>query len=275
MAQSGSDDLPAFDFPKAVGRPDDGDATFQHFIDKTDKDLPKELQQAIAREQANEEQVKAMAAKDPNGAAKRLLTDLRKKPDDPQAAAKAWMLGDEFYRHSRRLAPEDRTRTLRSLVKYCDVAVAALTPVSATANVQQFETTALRSDIDLGDYDAGEALGKTLLAQADSKAPNYGDVIHDTNMALAEIALKKGDADLAAQRLIAASQTPGSPQLDSAGPRFPILPDMLQAGKRDAVVAYLKNVAKFWHSDTLPTWIATLQNGETPSDYLWRTKVGG
>jgi hypothetical protein len=47
---------------------------------------------------------------------------------------------------------------------------------------------------------------------------NYGNAVQDANLVLGRVALKEGHVDEAKQYLIAAGNSPGSPQMDSFGP---------------------------------------------------------
>lgn len=80
------------------------------------------------------------------------------------------------------------------------------------------------------------------------------------------IALRRGDMAGADRFLLAAGETPGSPQLDSFGPNMMLAKELLEKGERDTVVAYLQSCAKFWTmgGEKLQGWIATIKAGGTP-----------
>lgn len=96
---------------------------------------------------------------------------------------------------------------------------------------------------------------------------NYGNAVHDANSALGIVALSKGDRALAAKYLLEAAKSPGSPQLDSFGPKLALAELLVAAGERDAVIAYLEGIHRFWRMDNgkTRTWIAELQAGKTPT----------
>ncbi len=96
---------------------------------------------------------------------------------------------------------------------------------------------------------------------------NYGNAVFWANIVLGKIAFSKGDIEGACAYLIAASETPGSPQLDSFGPEFVLCSQLLTVGKGDFVERYLQNCSKFWEMDDgkLSQWIRDIHRGITPS----------
>ena len=75
---------------------------------------------------------------------------------------------------------------------------------------------------------------------------NYGNAVQDANLVLGRVALKEGHVDEAKQYLIAAGNSPGSPQMDSFGPNVSLAKDLLEKGERDVVIQYLGLCRKFW-----------------------------
>jgi len=121
---------------------------------------------------------------------------------------------------------------------------------------------------DAGDMAKAEQYANELLKSAQSADGNwnYGNAIHKGNIALGRVALRRGDVTAAKQHLLAAGDTPGSPNLDSFGPNMTLAKELLEKGERDAVIAYLRACAKFWKmgGSELQTWIATIKRGGTP-----------
>ncbi|SFN71734.1 hypothetical protein SAMN05216289_1602 [Dokdonella immobilis] len=66
--------------------------------------------------------------------------------------------------------------------------------------------------------------------------------------------------------LLEAAKSPGSPQLDSFGPNMLLANELVAAGERDAVIAYLRGVQLFWKMDDgeIEKWIEELKAGKTP-----------
>ena len=124
-----------------------------------------------------------------------------------------------------------------------------------------------------GAYKAGKlanakAMADEYLALA-AKYPcdwNYGNAIHDANAMLGLISLKAGNADAAADYLLKAGKTRGSPQLDSFGPELDLANALLKNGNVDAVKAYLNEIKSFWTMDNgnVDRWLAAIDKGERP-----------
>jgi predicted Zn-dependent protease len=70
---------------------------------------------------------------------------------------------------------------------------------------------------------------------------NYGNAVQDANLVLGRIAVKEGRVDEAKQYLLAAGNSPGSPQMNSFGPNVSLAKDLLEKGERDAVIQYRRN----------------------------------
>ena len=95
---------------------------------------------------------------------------------------------------------------------------------------------------------------------------NRGNRLHFGNLVLGRIALADGDLEAAAQYLLAAGRTPGSPQLGSFGPDMALARDLLERGQSQTVVRYLQLCLDFWKmgQDRLKNWIALVEAGRTP-----------
>ena len=95
---------------------------------------------------------------------------------------------------------------------------------------------------------------------------NGGNRIHYGNLVLGRIALVDGDLEEARARLIAAGQTPGSPQLNSFGPDMALAKALFERGEKQTVLRYLEMCLEFWEmgQDELKNWIALIEGGRTP-----------
>lgn len=121
----------------------------------------------------------------------------------------------------------------------------------------------------VNDLEAAIALAEEYLALSEkhSKSWNHGNAIHDGNAALSIVELRKGNNQKAAEFLIAAGQSPGSPQLNSFGPDFTLANVLLERGEEQAVIHYLRGVAEFWGDgkQRIPDWIKAIKNGKQPT----------
>ena len=95
---------------------------------------------------------------------------------------------------------------------------------------------------------------------------NYGNAVQDANLVLGRIAVKDGRVDEAKQYLLAAGNSPGSPQMNSFGPNVSLAKDLLEKGERDVVIQYLELCRKFWkmHRGRLDQWIQEIKDGKVP-----------
>jgi len=125
-----------------------------------------------------------------------------------------------------------------------------------------------KSAFEAGELDEAQEYASELLQLAPKFRNdwNYGNAVHQGNNVLGLVALQRGDISSAKEYLLAAGQTPGSPQLDSFGPNMTLAKELLEKGERDAVLTYLQSCGKFWKmgADSLQAWTATINGGGTP-----------
>jgi len=109
-----------------------------------------------------------------------------------------------------------------------------------------------------------EALNDAATATSDWSVANS---LHHAHITLGRIALRGGDLAEARKHLIQASQSQGSPQLDSFGPNMMLAKELLEKGERDAVIQYFQKCASFWKNDRgqLEQWAATVREGGIPN----------
>lgn len=105
------------------------------------------------------------------------------------------------------------------------------------------------------------------LAAAEPNDWNYGNALHKAHLMLGRVALVRGDLDTAEAELLAAARVPGSPQLASFGPNMQLALELLQAGRKDAVLEYFRLCGTFWQlgQSQLRTWSIDIENGRLPA----------
>ncbi len=124
-----------------------------------------------------------------------------------------------------------------------------------------------RAAFEAGALDKARTYAEEMLKSAASKHdPDYGNDVHQGNLILGRIALRAGDVEKAKAFLLAAGNTPGSPQLDSFGPNMTLAKELLERGEKDAVIKYLQLCDKFWESGHMRVkeWLAAIQAGNVP-----------
>lgn len=129
---------------------------------------------------------------------------------------------------------------------------------------------ALGDLIESGDGECKKVIGLAKeylkLAKEYNKNWNYGNAIHDGNAILGMCSLNDGDIAKANEYLLAASRSPGSPQLDSFGPELKLANELLKLNQDLQVIKYLENISTFWKETKTPIneVILKIKNGETP-----------
>jgi hypothetical protein len=125
--------------------------------------------------------------------------------------------------------------------------------------------------LEAGELEAAAAYAQEMLAAGTGPnrpdAWHAGDLIHHGHITLGRLALLAGDVDSAAQHLLRAGSTPGSPQLNSFGPELNLANQLLAHGRTDAVADYLRLCQQFWKlgGDRPERWIAEIHAGHHPT----------
>jgi len=140
----------------------------------------------------------------------------------------------------------------------------------ATDGIPRFYQLAsvAKSAFKAGDLNKARAYSTELLAIAPGfdRNWNYGNAIYTGNSILALIALDEGDMKSARAHLLAASLSPGSPQLNSFGPDLTVAKEILDRGEAEAVITFLDNVSNFWegHVESINEWKEIIRRGGVP-----------
>lgn len=106
----------------------------------------------------------------------------------------------------------------------------------------------LRADgaLALGNLRKASAIGSRLLARPGLGGEwNRGNRLHWGHIILGRVALRQGGLAAAEQHLQDAANVSGSPQLNSFGPDFDLANELLEHGRRDAVLDYLDRCKRF------------------------------
>jgi hypothetical protein len=117
-------------------------------------------------------------------------------------------------------------------------------------------------------YDPAAALALELLQLANHYRGDwyYGNAVHHGHLILGRVALAGGDISRARQELLAAGETPGSPQLNSFGPNMQLAFELLRAGERDVVLQFFTLCRRFWQlgEQHLDYWANEVTAGREP-----------
>jgi hypothetical protein len=106
------------------------------------------------------------------------------------------------------------------------------------------------------------------LAASRHAESQHAEAIHTGNVVLGRIALQRGDVILAKEHLKAAAETPGGGTLEVNRPRMDLARDLLLAGERSTVVAYLDSCRGFWAAGRdrriVDDWLVIARSGKMP-----------
>ena len=125
---------------------------------------------------------------------------------------------------------------------------------------------AARAALAAGEAERARRWALELLAQAAAARGtwNHGNAVHHGHLVLGHLALGAGDAEEATAHLLAAGQTPGSPQLNSFGPNVVLAKELLDLGERETALAFLAACRRFWPRPELERWQAVIRDGGVP-----------
>jgi tetratricopeptide (TPR) repeat protein len=123
----------------------------------------------------------------------------------------------------------------------------------------------------LHEYERAEDAANRLLKLAmESQNKHYTDLgngIHDGHSILGRLALRRNNLKEAKEHLAKASESPGSPSLNSFGPSMELAQDLLEIGETKCVIAYLLKCNRFWggvHRWLTWYWILLIKLGRKP-----------
>jgi hypothetical protein len=124
-----------------------------------------------------------------------------------------------------------------------------------------------KAAFDAGEYTHAAEYAREALAAAGKGVFWWtGDAIHQGNIVLGRLALRRGDVEEARRDLLAAGRTPGSSGLNSTGPNMALARDLLEKGESETVIQYLQECGTFWEGNRgkLAEWTALIKAGIKP-----------
>ena len=177
---------------------------------------------------------------------------------EPQKAQWHGALAGHYTRQYQPATGETRATLIRKAMAEYD-RQAAMDP--ATVEDQSYARTA----IDGGDLDKATTAAKHCLAEAPTQTLKYV-AVHQCNLILGRVALRRGDLKGAGEYLLAAAQIEGQGALSSFGPNMALAKELLEKDQRDVVLEYFRLCAKFWSFDRgqLDKWTAQVKAGQIP-----------
>jgi hypothetical protein len=126
-----------------------------------------------------------------------------------------------------------------------------------------------------GDFAKAEAMARESLALSPGFVAswNYGNAIHNSNVALGLVALNEGSIENAKQHLLYAGRSSGSPQLNSFGPNMGLALELSRFKEWDTVLEYFALCRVFWKSGQvwLDIWEDMVRGGCVPNCAFHRT----
>jgi len=129
-------------------------------------------------------------------------------------------------------------------------------------------TQAAMQSFKLGDAEDARIFASNLFALLPQFTNDwdYGNAVQNANLVYGRIAVKDGRIEDAKRYLLAAGNSPGSPQMNSFGPNMSLAKDLLDKGERDVVLKYFELCRRFWKMDRgrLDKWSQEVRDGETP-----------
>jgi hypothetical protein len=109
------------------------------------------------------------------------------------------------------------------------------------------------------------------LAAKDTNDPEYGNAVFFANMALGDLALRRGDKLGAARFLLAASAAPPTDRLRNDYIDMTLARQLVDWGEREAVAKFLDRCARLNHRSPLAEWAAQIRKGINPDLLPYRT----
>lgn len=185
----------------------------------------------------------------------------------PRRVVKPYRLEFEFERNP--LKPAEERRLFKVALKGAHKEVEEWRRAQTDEERFYAAPRAAVAAFNFGEYELARELARQSLALAESFQGNwnYGNALHLGHTVLGLLALRSGNAALAAKELQMSGQTPGSPQLGSFGPTMQLAKAMLKTGAAEPVLAYFRQCHEFWRmgGDWLDVWERKVRRGGVPN----------
>jgi len=178
----------------------------------------------------------------------------------------------------RTLSGEARSKAFAESRRCLEPILAALEPASAAPADRAARTMLAihlaEALVEVGEREAADSLAEFELRDTDPpEAFPDGGVVYSMNSVRGRVALRRQDVTAAVRFLRRAGRTPGSPALNSFGPRFVLARELLEAGESAAVLSFLDDVGRFWTNPDAEAELASARRiiaaGGIPDDSRW------
>jgi tetratricopeptide (TPR) repeat protein len=172
---------------------------------------------------------------------------------------------------SERLAvtPAMNRRIQKSRLLRATSSLSALKEAKAEEDVFYVLAPAAFGAYDLGSFDEADVIARRMLEIAPSfqDSWNYGNTMFCAHTVLGLLAVRRGDLDQAIQALYASAENPGSPQLASFGPTMRLAKELVELGKREEVILFLRQCLTFWKMGEVwvEVWEKKIRRGSVPN----------
>ena len=127
---------------------------------------------------------------------------------------------------------------------------------------------AAKECVTAGKIDEAQKYAQELMALLPNFRQNreYGAAMCDANLVLGRVAVRKGNLGEAKRYLMAAAQSPVTPDLSNNGPNMGLAKDLLEKGEKQAVLDFFEQCKKLWANGAtqLDQWSQQVRDGKTP-----------
>lgn len=168
----------------------------------------------------------------------------------------------------RRLIYQDTVRDLERVFALSDPTASSLAIL---------EVDLVRAHLYAGNLNQAEVTALAVLQKSDRgfpAGPDY-DEKHFAEQLLGQIVLRRGDIKEAVRYLLSSADEGFTPTLSAFGPRMRLANELYEAGRAEAVLAYLIKIKELWQprAQAIVHWIDALKADRDPRDEAWRHQM--